>query len=196
MSQPLEDDRTVAAEAVQGERAGSAISGNALAIGTRLHEFEIIDLVGEGGFGIVYLARDCLLERKAALKEYLPSALAGRGPGATVAPTSSGNVETFQIGLRSFINEARLLAQFDHPSLVKVYRFWEANGTAYMVMPFYEGITLKKALLTLGGPPTEAWLKDLLRPLLDALAHLHRSDCFHRDIAPDNILILKDGRPL
>src|SRR5919201_4595267 len=166
MSQPLEDDRTVAAEAVQGERAGSAISGNALAIGTRLHEFEIIDLVGEGGFGIVYLARDCLLERKVALKEYLPSALAGRGPGATVAPTSSRNLETFQIGLRSFINEARMLAQFDHPALVKVYRFWEANGTAYMVMPYYEGITLKEELRRGEAPPHENRLQGLLAPLL------------------------------
>ena len=143
MSQPLDDDRTVAAEGAH-RGAGCAHSENALPIGTRLHEFEIIDLVGEGGFGIVYLARDCVLERKVALKEYLPSALASRGPGMTVAPTSSGSSETFQIGLRSFINEGRMLAQFDHPALVKVYRFWEANGTAYMVMPYYQGITLKR----------------------------------------------------
>jgi serine/threonine protein kinase len=195
MSQPLDDDRTVAAEGVH-RGAGCALSANALPIGTRLHEFEIIDLVGEGGFGIVYLARDCVLERKVALKEYLPSALASRGPGMTVAPTSTGSSETFQIGLRSFINEGRMLAQFDHPALVKVYRFWEANGTAYMVMPYYQGITLKEALQSAETPPDEFRLKQLLAQLLDALEVLHRANALHRDIAPDNILILPDGNPV
>ena len=195
MAQPSDDDRTVAAQAPRGG-GESALGANTLPVGTRLHEFEIVDLVGEGGFGIVYLARDCVLERKVALKEYLPAALASRGPGATVAPSSSRDVETFQIGLRSFINEARMLAQFDHPALVKVYRFWEANGTAYMVMPYYEGITLKESLRRAGTPPDEGALKQLLAQLLDALQVLHRANAVHRDIAPDNILILPNGDPL
>jgi hypothetical protein len=195
MSQPSDDDRTVAAEANRGG-AGSALGANALSAGTRLHEFEIVDLIGEGGFGIVYLARDCVLERKVALKEYLPAALATRGPGATVAPTSTRSVETFEIGLRSFINEGRMLAQFDHPALVKVYRFWEANGTAYMVMPYYQGITLKEALRGADTPPDETRLKQLLAQLLDALEVLHRAQALHRDIAPDNILLLPDGNPV
>lgn len=195
MSQPSHDDRTVAAPAIR-EGAQSALGANALAAGTRLHEFEIVDLIGEGGFGIVYLARDCVLERKVALKEYLPATLASRGPGATVAPTSTRSVETFGIGLRSFMNEARMLAQFDHPALVKVYRFWEANGTAYMVMPYYQGITLKEALRSAGAPPDEMRLKQLLAQLLDALEVLHRAQALHRDIAPDNILILPNGNPV
>ena len=169
---------------------------NRLPIGTRLGEFEITGLIGEGGFGIVYLAYDHSLEREIALKEYMPSALAARTGGLTVSVKSARHTDTFHAGLKSFINEARLLAKFDHTSLVKVYRFWEANGTAYMVMPFYHGMTLKETLLALGGPPDEAWLKDLLRPLVDALDLLHREQCFHRDIAPDNILILGNGRPL
>jgi serine/threonine protein kinase len=195
MSQPPDDDRTVAAPAIRGG-AQSVLGANALSAGTRLHEFEIVDLIGEGGFGIVYLARDCVLERKVALKEYLPASLASRGPGATVAPTSTRSVETFQIGLRSFMNEARMLAQFDHPALVKVYRFWEANGTAYMVMPYYQGITLKEELRSAGAPPDEMRLKQLLVQLLDALEVLHRAHALHRDIAPDNILILPDGNPV
>jgi len=195
MSQPSDDDRTVAAPAIRGG-AESALGANALSAGARLHEFEIVDLIGEGGFGIVYLARDCVLERKVALKEYLPASLASRGPGATVAPTSTRSVETFQIGLRSFMNEARMLAQFDHPALVKVYRFWEANGTAYMVMPYYQGITLKEAVRSAGAPPDEMRLKQLLAQLLDALEVLHRAQALHRDIAPDNILILPDGNPV
>jgi serine/threonine protein kinase len=167
-----------------------------LPLGTHLGEFEITGLVGEGGFGVVYLAHDHVLERKVAVKEYMPSALATRGESNTVVVRSARQEEPFQAGLRSFINEARLLARFDHPSLVKVYRFWTANGTAYMVMPFYEGITLKATLKGLASPPDEAWLKNILRPLLDALALLHDDHCYHRDIAPDNILMLDDMQPL
>ncbi len=159
-------------------------------------EFEIVGLIGAGGFGIVYLAYDHSLHRQVALKEYMPAALAGRDDGATVVVRSERNAETFQAGLRSFVNEAQLLAQFDHPSLVKVYRFWESNGTAYMVMPFYQGVTLKETLALMSSPPDEAWLKGLLAQLLEALGVIHADHCLHRDIAPDNILILPDGRPL
>jgi serine/threonine protein kinase len=193
-----EDDRTVMAPSTPtgaDERAAQAPGDNALPIGTVLGEFEIIGLIGEGGFGIVYLAYDHSLQRKVALKEYMPAGLASRKSGMTVAK-SRQHLETFQAGLRSFINEARLLAQFDHPSLVKVHRFWEANGTAYMVMPFYEGRTLRDTLRQEGNPPGELRLKQLLQHLLDALEIIHTESCFHRDIAPDNILILKDGRPL
>ncbi|WP_433705119.1 serine/threonine-protein kinase [Paraburkholderia sacchari] len=170
----------------------------ALPIHTRIAEFEIVGLIGEGGFGIVYLAWDTLLRRHVALKEYIPAALAARVAGsADVTVRSQRHEDTFRAGLKSFINEAQLLAQFDHHSLVKVYRFWEANGTAYMVMPYYEGLTLKEMLRQLGMPPTEAWLRGLLAPLIDALAVLHDAQCFHRDIAPDNIMLLKGSqRPL
>lgn len=160
-----------------------------LPVGYRLQEFVIEGVQGEGGFSIVYRARDLQLQREVALKEYLPAALATRGANESVAPRSQRHQETFELGLRSFINEAQLLASFDHPALVKVYRFWEANGTAYMVMPLYNGPTLK-AWLGENEPPSEAWLKRLLAPLLDALEVMHREQCFHRDIAPDNILLL------
>jgi hypothetical protein len=170
---------------------------NALAVGTYLGEFEIQGVIGEGGFGIVYLAWDHSLQRRVALKEYMPSALASRGGGQTVSVKSERHRETFQAGLSSFVNEARLLAQFDHASLVKVYRFWEAHGTAYMVMPFYEGVTLKDTLKALGGPPDEAWLTGLLAPLTEALEVIHAEQCYHRDIAPDNVILLKGTqRPL
>jgi hypothetical protein len=175
---------------------GGPASHNALPVGTRLAEFEIEGLIGEGGFGIVYLTHDHSLDRRVALKEYMPSELAQRASGVHVSVRSQRHAETFAAGMRSFINEARLLAQFDHPSLVKVYRFWEANGTAYMVMPFYEGATLKEALRRLGHSPDEAWLKHLLAQLLDALEIIHARQCYHRDIAPDNILLLQDDRPV
>jgi hypothetical protein len=176
--------------------SGASLGHNALTVGTKLGEFEITGLVGEGGFGIVYLAYDHSLERQVAMKEYMPSELAAREGDATVIVRSNRHAETFAAGMRSFINEAKLLAQFDHPSLVKVYRFWEANGTAYMVMPFYEGITLKTTLRDLGHPPDETWLKAQLAQLLDALEIIHSRQCYHRDIAPDNIMILPDDTPL
>jgi serine/threonine protein kinase len=168
--------------------------GAALPKGSRVQEFEIEELVGEGGFSIVYRARDTLLGRTVALKEYLPASLARRGVGQVVAPRSARHQTTFELGLRSFINEAQLLASFDHPSLVKVYRFWEENGTAYMVMPLYEGQTLIDWLRERNAPAGEAWLRALLAPLLDALELMHGNHCYHRDIAPDNVLLLDPAR--
>jgi hypothetical protein len=171
-------------------------SVNVLPVGTHLGEFEILGLIGEGGFGIVYLAYDHSLERHVALKEYMPSALATRTHGMAVTVRSRQNADTFTAGLKSFVNEAKMLAQFDSPALVKVHRFWEGNGTAYMVMPFYEGITLKQALKERRVTPTESWIRVLLADLFDAIETIHHAHCLHRDIAPDNILLLKDGRPL
>jgi serine/threonine protein kinase len=181
---------------------GASPSDNAedslsLRIGTRMAEFEITDRIGEGGFSIVYLAMDHSLERTVALKEYMPSSLAARVGATQVQPRSSRYRETFEAGLKSFVNEAKLLAQFDHPALVKVYRFWEANGTAYMVMPYYQGMTLKDATRALPAPPDEAWLMTVLAPLTEALMVIHAEHCYHRDIAPDNVLLLAgSGRPL
>jgi hypothetical protein len=178
--------------------AGTATGrGNALSPGVHLAEFELLRVLGEGGFGIVYLAQDHTLQRRVAIKEYMPASLAMRSEAQQVVVTAERHRPVFNAGLDSFINEARLLAQFDHPSLLKVYRFWRANGTAYMVMPYYEGRTLKQ-LLREGGPsPDERWLRALLASLTEALAVVHAERCLHRDIAPDNILLLAEsGRPL
>jgi serine/threonine protein kinase len=172
-------------------------ASDALAPGTRIGEFEILDVVGAGGFGIVYRAWEPALEREVALKEYMPMGLVSRGPDACVALRSRAHEEDFRLGLRSFVNEARLLARFDHPALVKVHRFWESNGTAYMAMPFYKAQTLRQRRQELGSqPPTQAWLMSMIEPLLGALAEMHRADVYHRDIAPDNILWCIDNRPV
>ncbi len=169
---------------------------DALPIGARLSEFEILSLLGVGGFGMVYRAYDHSLHRTVAIKEYMPSALAGRSTGQTVSTRSTNDQTSLATGLRSFVNEARLLAQFEHPSLVKVYRFWEANNTAYMVMPLYSGLTFRQARAQMQKPPTEAWLRTVLWSILGALKYLHENNIVHRDVSPDNIFLQDVGPPV
>ena len=178
---------------VAGSMAAAGVQ-QPLPIGTLIKGFRITGLIGEGGFGIVYRAWDDTLERHVAIKEYMPESLAVRATGSfQLSLRSERHRGTFRAGLASFLNEARLLARFEHPALVKVFRFWEANNTAYMVMPYYEGPTLKIAIDLMGVPPPEEMLRDWLLPLLDALTVLHRQSCYHRDIAPDNILLTHTG---
>lgn len=169
---------------------------DALRPGTRLDEFEVQGLLGVGGFGLVYRAYDHSLHRTVAIKEYMPAALAARLDGVSVAVRSSADQNTYHSGLQSFVAEARLLARFDHPSLVKVYRFWEANNTAYMVMPLYSGMTLSQARSQMAAPPPEAWLRTVLWSILQALHVLHQNDTLHRDISPDNIFLQDMGPPV
>ena len=191
----LPDPHTVPATVAMPRPEDQA--GHALSVGTRLGEFEITKRLGEGGFSIVYLAWDHSLDRHVALKEYMPMAIASRAGNTTVSARSERHRETYELGLRSFVNEAKLLAQFDHPALVKVYRFWEANGTAYMIMPFYQGVTLRDTVRARPAPPDEAWIVALLQPLVQALNVIHAAQCYHRDIAPDNVILLAEtGKPL
>jgi len=170
---------------------------DALACGTRLGEFEIRGLIGVGGFGMVYRAYDHSLQRDVAIKEYMPTALSGRcDDQLNIAVRASSDQESFQTGLQSFIGEARMLAMFEHPSLVRVFRFWEANGTAYMVMPLYRGMTLKQARQCMRLPPTEAWLRKVMWSILGALKVLHRGKALHRDVSPDNIFLQDVGPPV
>lgn len=177
--------------------ATGATEAGLLPVGSRLAEFEITRVIGQGGFGVVYEAWDHTLERVVAIKEYLPTSLSARQSDGTVVPLSERHRETFDLGMRSFINEARLLAQFDHPSLLKVYRFWQEKGTTYMVMPFYRGETLREALVSIPAGVDEAWLIRIMDGVTQALAVMHNANCYHRDIAPDNIILLEgSGRPV
>lgn len=170
-----------------------ATHANCLPIGSRVAEFEIVGLIGEGGFGIVYQARDTSLDRIVALKEFMPAVFAGRVDGVRVAVRAANHQATFEAGLKSFINEAKMLAKFAHPALVEVFRFWEGNGTAYMAMRLYKGETLRQVLATGTQTFSEQRIAEVMAPIFDALEMLHREQVFHRDIAPDNIM-LADGR--
>ena len=190
-----DNDRTVVTPPPDGPPLpGRQDSGNALPLGTFLDEFELKRVAGEGGFSIVYRAWDHSLKRQVAVKEYFPSGMVGRSGGTQVVVRSERHTEAFEAGLRSFVEEARLLAQFDHPALIKVYRFWKANGSAYMVMPFCEGITLRDDWKASPEPPDEMALMTLLDPLTEALGVLHAERWYHRDIAPDNVMLLAGTR--
>ena len=119
-------------------------SPGALPAGWALNEYRIESLLGGGGFGLTYLAHDTLLDCKVAIKEFLPTDIAIRGDGQRVLPRSGPAVEMFEQGLRRFLDESRALANFRHPHIVRVSRFFEANGSAYMVMDYERGRPLNQ----------------------------------------------------
>lgn len=170
---------------------------NALPVGYRLNEYEFDKVLGVGGFGITYLGKDTTLNLKVAIKEYLPNELAVRDADYNVLPKSVDCEETYAWGLDRFLQEARLLARFNHPNIVRVLRFFEANRTAYMMMQYEDGESLDDRLKKAGAPPDEAYLQGILFPLLDGLKVMHDQGFLHRDIKPGNIYIRRsDGSPV
>ncbi len=167
----------------------------ALPIGYQLHWFQIESILGVGGFGITYLARDGNLKRSVAIKEFLPSDLSVRREDSTVEPISEDESETFRWGLDRFLSEARTLARFQHPNIVGVHSVFEANNTAYMVMEYEQGRSLGTVLREPDSCREEN-LRALLMPLLDGLEQVHEAGFVHRDIKPNNLFVRDDGSPV
>jgi serine/threonine protein kinase len=167
----------------------------ALPAGYGLQEYRVQRLLGVGGFGLTYLALDENLNLKVALKEYMPGDLASRTADQSITPTSGDTAESFRWGKRRFLDESRTLASFRHPNIVRVMRFFEANGSAYMVMEFVEGAPLSDWITT-QRPLSEAYLRAFLMPLLDGLEVVHKAGYTHRDIKPGNIYMREDFSPV
>lgn len=166
----------------------------ALPPGYRLEEFEIVRVLGSGGFGITYLADDMQLRQQVAIKEYFPSGHATRTAASRVAPIT-GAREVFDWGYKRFLDEARVLLSFRHPNVVGGRRYFKGNGTAYLVMDYVEGESLAAILDSRGPLPVHEWRMWLDR-LLDGLEHVHSTGYLHRDISPRNILIRKNSEPV
>jgi serine/threonine protein kinase len=164
-----------------------------LAPGTVLKgQFQIGRVLGRpGAFGITYLAWDLGLHRRVAIKEYLPRELAGRGTDRATVVAHCGDDEAFRFGLHQFLVEARTLARLDHPNVVRVFQVFEANGTAYLAMEYYEGLTLADHMEARGGRLPESQALMLIAPVLDGLRAVHAQGFLHRDIKPQNIYLAR-----
>jgi serine/threonine protein kinase len=167
----------------------------ALPAGYALQEYRIEKVLGVGGFGLTYLAIDTNLKLRVALKEYLPAEIAVRGADHSLTPNSSQSAEDFMWGKRRFLDESRTLATFRHPNIVRVMRFFEANGSAYMVMEYVEGDSLPDWIKP-RRPLAESEIRALVTPLLEGLVVVHSAGYLHRDIKPGNIFVRYDGSPV
>lgn len=168
---------------------------HALPEGARVECYEIKQVLGVGGFGITYKAFDHALYCDVAVKEYLPATAALRVNGGTVAPNSEAQREFYEHGLKRFLDEARVLAKFRHPNIVRVSRFLESNGTAYMIMDYEDGQPLS-SLIGQGQRFAESELKGIILPILEGLREVHAKNFLHRDIKPANIYVRKEGSPV
>lgn len=169
---------------------------NTLSAGYRLHEYEIVRVLGAGGFGITYLAFDNNLKGRVAIKEYFYAGLAVRRRDGAVAPGSTQRAGDYEWGRTRFLNEAQALTKLDHPNIVRVRRYFPANDTAYIVMDYVEGESLAVFLKKRGTLTPTQW-RPWMEALLDGLEHVHRHDYLHRDIKPENIVIrAADNQPV
>ncbi|MBI1203223.1 MAG: protein kinase [Rhodopseudomonas sp.] len=162
--------------------------------GAKIMQYRIVEVLGAGGFGITYLAEDEMLGKRFAIKEYFPEQFALR-KGVSVHARSD-KVDDFTWGMQRFLEEARSLARFNHANIVGVSQIFEANNTAYIVLEYQVGRSLKAWLAENSGSPSQEQLDGIVAPLLDALELIHRNDMLHRDLAPDNIYIREDGSPV
>ena len=166
-----------------------------LAPGTMLGCYRIDSFLGQGGFGVTYIAHDTMLDMQVAIKEYLPEKIAERVSDSTVQARRSEDRLLFRRGLDSFMKEARTLARFKHPNIVRVMSVFELNGTAYMVMEYERGQDLKHWLHRRQFV-SESKLKSIIGPIIDGLEEVHRHNFIHRDIKPANILVRDNGSPV
>jgi serine/threonine protein kinase len=176
-----------------------AYSNKALPMGTVLREWRIDEVLGVGGFGIVYKAQGIYFNELVAIKEYFPSSISERDSEDTVVPIDSEAEEVHALGLKKFVEEAKLLWNLStpsrHPNIVSVRSLFEIHGTAYMVMDFEDGLSLSR-MLKQGRRFNERSLWNILQPIAEGLERAHRVGVLHRDIKPPNILINEDNRPV
>ena len=160
--------------------------------------YRVIRKVAAGGFGLVYLALDAE-GQQVAVKEYLPSSLASRAPGELLPQVQTEKLSLYRLGLKSFFEEGRSLAQISHPSVVSVLNFFRENETVYMVMNYLEGAALQDFIVTARDQKKskvfrESTIRSLFDEILRGLRIVHQHKMLHLDIKPANIFITDDNR--
>ena len=169
---------------------------HALPNGYLFEGYRIEGILGSGSFGVTYIAREVAIDRAVAIKEYLPAGIAARNAeDSSVRPISLADAEEFEWGLERFQKEAAVLVTFRHPNIVPVFRFFEANSTAYMVMEYQDGRSLAQ-ILQGGKKYSEREIYDIIDPLIEGLERVHANNFLHRDIKPGNIYVRDDGTPV
>ncbi|MEA3503286.1 MAG: serine/threonine-protein kinase, partial [Actinomycetota bacterium] len=163
--------------------------------GAILGNYKIIRVLGEGGFGITYLAKDTSLALEVVIKEYFPNEFAIRSGDSTITAKSK-SIDDFKKGKQRFKEEAQVLAKFSHPSIVKILGYFEANDTAYFVMEYEEGIDLSQYLKQKGTPLKQEEILSIMMPILEGLKEVHAHNYLHRDIKPGNILLRSNNSPV
>jgi len=167
-----------------------------LPVGARIESYDVTSVLGVGGFGITYKAYDSQLECDVAIKEYLPADIAVRNAdGISVSVKTAADSESYEHGLKRFLDEARTLAKFHEPNIVRVTRYLEANGTAYFVMEYEEGEPLSHRLQRLVSLHESA-ITAVALPILQGLRAVHARSFLHRDIKPANIYLRTDNSPV
>ncbi|MCW5681170.1 MAG: serine/threonine protein kinase [Xanthobacteraceae bacterium] len=169
---------------------------HALPVGHAIGGYAIVRVIGQGGFGIVYEAYNSDTEQRVAIKEYYPSSIASRQDG-TIVLNSERERDVFDKVLARYRSTALLQLKFDHPNILKIYDYIRAKNTGYMVTEFIDGEPMRAVLNRHGGRvPSYDIFRKMFEPMISALAYIHSRGYLHRDIAPDNIMWTKDGRPV
>lgn len=159
-------------------------------------EYRILKTLGQGGFGTTYLCLDENLKRKCVLKEYTPHRIVYRDKSNQLKPIKNKFSDSYEIGLNDFLKEARNVALFNHPNIVRINRFFNSNNTGYFVMDYEIGNSLRETMLKRNARFEEFEIERILLPLCDGLFQLHKKNLIHRDIKPENIIIRNDGTPI
>lgn len=176
--------------------AGGVMSRKLLPTGTILNRYRIESIIGEGGFGVTYLAMEPVQQIYVAIKEYFPKRFANRQTGNTIAPNRTvEDQRVFKWGLKRFLDEAKVLARLDHPNIIKVQRYFEMHGTAYLVMEYCDGKPLDK-FVDDGNGVSPRKVFQIYTSLINALEHVHQHGIIHGDLKPSNVLVRTDGTPV
>lgn len=173
----------------------SIVLRNALSPGVRVNYYQILEVLGSGGFGITYRVKHISKGKEFALKEFMPNQIAVRSGEFDVIPKSREFEKHYKYGINRFLKEAAILAKFNHLNIVKVFDLFKSNRTAYFLMEYVQGQDLNQYLLQ-EKLMSEQKLLSIVLPLLEALKTIHRKKLYHRDIKPDNIYLAQNRVPV